>query len=76
MKHKLPSQQVLRIDPTVCEGIAMCAHLAVNTIDLDPWGYPIIPKDALTESQIKEAHKAVRGCPRKALFIEVREFGS
>jgi ferredoxin len=52
----------------------MCAHLAENTIELDPWGYPIIPNDVLTESQAKEAHKAVRGCPKKALFIEVREF--
>ncbi len=52
----------------------MCAHIATNTITLDPWGYPILPSDDLTENQVKEAHKAVRACPRRALFIETREF--
>ena len=74
MKNRNPNLEVLRIDPTMCQGIAMCAHIATNTITLDPWGYPIIPADELTENQVREAHKAVRACPRRALFIETREF--
>lgn len=66
---------ILRIDPTICAGVGMCAHVASKTISLDPWGFPIIPPDSLPEAQVKEAHKAVRACPKKALFIESREFG-
>jgi ferredoxin len=32
----------LRVDPTACDGIGMCAHLAPDLIVLDTWGYPII----------------------------------
>lgn len=74
MKRRSPNLEVLRIDPTMCAGVAMCARVAPNAITLDPWGFPILPPDVLTESMAKEGHKAVRACPKKALFIETREF--
>ena len=74
MRRRSPNLEVLRIDPTMCAGVAMCARVAPNTISVDPWGFAIIPTDVLTESQAKEAHKAVRACPKNALFVETREF--
>lgn len=74
MKRRSPNLEVLRLDPTMCAGVAMCARVAPNAITLDPWGYPIIPIGALTENMAREAHKAVRACPKKAMFIEIREF--
>jgi len=75
MSNKRNLITILRIDPTICAGIGMCSRIATKTIVLDPWGFPLIPADALSDSQVKEAHKAVRACPKKALFIESREFG-
>ena len=60
----------LRIDPVACEGVGVCAHLASNLIELDRWGYPVIPVDDLSRSEVAAAQRAVQGCPRKALWIE------
>lgn len=59
----------LRIDPVACEGIGMCAHLAPGIIDLDPWGYPVIPLFDLEGADRRAAVRAVRGCPRLALHL-------
>ena len=58
----------LAIDPTACDGLGMCAHQAPDVIELDPWGYPILPADELEGSRIDEARRAIRACPRKALY--------
>ena len=75
MNRKKNLITILRINPTICDGIGMCSRIATKTIHLDPWGFPLIPIESLSASQVKEAHKAVRACPKKALFIENREFG-
>lgn len=60
----------LRINPIACEGIGMCAHVAPELIELDPWGYPIIgDADAGPDSK-RTAERAVTACPRRALFTE------
>ena len=60
----------LRIDAVACDGVGVCAHLAPDLIELDRWGYPVIPADDLSRRELAAAQRAVQGCPRKALWIE------
>jgi ferredoxin len=59
----------LRVDPVACEGVGLCAQLADRTITLDRWGYPILASE-LDERDLPDARRAVRGCPRRALWLE------
>lgn len=59
----------LRIDPVACEGVGLCAQVADRVIGLDRWGYPIIDAD-LDGRGLAAAERAVRACPRRALWIE------
>jgi ferredoxin len=61
----------LRIDPGVCDGVGICAHLAPDLVTVDSWGYPIISQDPLTHaSDRRQAQAAVSACPRKALYLD------
>lgn len=57
----------LRVDPVACDGIGMCARLS-TAVGLDEWGYPIV--GGLLPDQVAAARRAVRACPRRALWIE------
>ncbi len=57
----------LLIDPVACDGVGMCAHLAPSLIELDPWGYPVIPTETVDGADARAAGRAVRGCPKLAL---------
>jgi ferredoxin len=60
----------LRIDPAVCDGVGICAHLAADLITVDSWGYPILRAEPLRSgSERRQAEAAVAACPRKALRI-------
>lgn len=60
----------LRIDPSVCDGIGICAHLAPDLVTVDSWGYPIVSPAPLTSgSARRQAQAAVRACPRKAMHL-------
>jgi len=60
----------LRIDAAACDGIGVCAHLAPQIIELDRWGYPILAARDLTASEAASGRRAIRGCPRAALWLE------
>ncbi len=62
----------LVVDPVSCEGVGLCSHLARDVVDLDRWGYPVVPTADLTRSEERQATRAVRGCPRQALAIVER----
>lgn len=63
-------QRHLGIDPTVCDGAAMCAMMAPSLISMDRWGFPIVSEAPLDSPRLLgEAERAVGACPRKALFI-------
>jgi len=62
----------LHIDAAACDGIGVCAHLAPNLIELDRWGYPILAARDLTETETASGLRAIRGCPRAALWLEDR----
>ena len=36
------SDQVLRVNPILCDAHGLCAELFPERIELDEWGYPII----------------------------------
>lgn len=61
----------LRIDPSLCDGVGICAHLAPDLITLDSWGYPIIDDHRLDRKRyVRQAEAVVAACPKKALFIQ------
>lgn len=62
----------LRVDPVACDGIGLCAHLASNVVELDRWGFPIVGQD-LAPREVPAARRAVRACPREALWLESTE---
>ena len=59
----------LRVDPVACGGIGLCAQLAGGAVELDRWGYPTIGAQ-LAPGDVGAARRAVRACPRDALWIE------
>ena len=59
----------LAINPAACDGLGMCAHQAPDLIQLDPWGYPIVSGEELEGAEGDEARRAIRACPRNALFV-------
>jgi ferredoxin len=65
-----PTGQKLRVDPLVCEGIGQCAMTASRLVQLDRWGYPIVPTEELGASDLGPAQRAVNSCPKRALWLE------
>ena len=59
----------LEVNPLDCAGIGLCAHLAPGVVELDRWGYPVVPEGDLSAGDERRAARAVRGCPRRALSI-------
>jgi ferredoxin len=60
----------LRIDPSVCDGVGICAHLAPDLVTVDSWGYPILRPGVLgSASERRQADAAVAACPRRALRV-------
>ena len=60
----------LRVNPIACTGHGVCAELLPEVIELDPWGYPLLPAGPLASALEGHARRAVRACPRMALLIE------
>lgn len=69
----------LRVDMVACDGIGQCALVAPELVGLDRWGYPVLrDRDgagAVTgagddERDAAAARRAVRACPRRALWLE------
>jgi ferredoxin len=59
----------LIVDPIACDGVRLCVQLAPGLIDLDRWGYPILPGRALTKAEVRSARRAASGCPKRALGL-------
>jgi len=60
----------LRIDPSICDGVGICSHLAPDLITVDSWGYPILTPDRLTRAgERRQGAAAVAACPKKALYL-------
>ena len=60
----------LRVDPSLCDGVGICAHLAPDLVALDSWGYPIVRGGPLGAGQERRrAEAAAAACPRRALRV-------
>ena len=59
----------LVVDPVRCTGIGICAHAGARVVDLDTWGYPLVPPDSLRGGDARAARAATRACPRRALLL-------
>ena len=59
----------LLIDRTACTGHGLCAGLLPEVLDLDEWGYPMIPAGPVPSSLEPHARRAVTACPVLALRL-------
>jgi ferredoxin len=59
----------LVLDPVACDGRGLCAELLPEVVELDDWGFPIVPDVALDARLEDDAEEAVRLCPRLALRL-------
>ena len=66
----------LVVDPVACEAVGVCAYLARHLIELDRWGYPLVPVRDLRPRDASEAGRAARACPRRALHLVVVQAGN
>ena len=60
----------LRVNPVACDAFGYCAELLPELVSLDEWGYPVISADPVPAHLRDLAQRAVRECPRRALFLE------
>jgi ferredoxin len=64
--------EILRVNPIACTAHGICAELLPEAIQLDPWGYPIVPSGELDDELLSLARRAVAACPALALVLEKR----
>jgi ferredoxin len=62
--------QHLRVNPIMCTGHGLCAELLPEMITLDPWGYPIISSEPVSDDLRVLARRAVSDCPTLALLLD------
>jgi len=62
--------EILRVNPIACTGHGVCAELLPELIELDPWGYPIVPRAELSNEMLGLARRAVASCPALALTVQ------
>lgn len=60
----------LLIDRTACTGHGLCAELLPEVLDLDEWGYPLVPTGPVPVRLEQHARRAVTACPVLALRLE------
>jgi ferredoxin len=56
-----------RVDPTKCQGYAICAELAPGRFTLDDWGYAQAVAADVPDAEADAVEEAVRECPVKAI---------
>ena len=66
------SDQVLRVNPILCDAHGLCAEIFPERVELDEWGYPIIDGSPVPRSLEAHARRAVAACPVLALKFEAR----
>jgi ferredoxin len=64
----------LILDPIACDGRGMCHDAAPGLIELDEWGYPLLPggtlRATIARPELKAAEDATHACPLLALHID------
>lgn len=62
----------LRLNPIACRAHGLCAELLPELIELDEWGYPLLPSDPVPAGLLATAREAVTACPTLALRLDRR----
>jgi ferredoxin len=64
----------LALDPIRCNGRGLCHEAAPGLIELDEWGFPLLPGGTLRapieRGDLPAARAAVDACPVLALHLE------
>ena len=60
----------LRVNPIACDAFGYCAELVPEIVARDEWGYPVLDDGPIPSRLFPLVQRAVRECPRRALFIE------
>jgi ferredoxin len=60
----------LRVNPIMCKAHGMCAELLPEFIELDPWGYPLVPSEPVPDDLEVLAMRAAAACPTLALLVD------
>jgi ferredoxin len=63
-------RQRLRVNPIACDAHGLCGELLPELIELDEWGYPIVPAHPVPPRLLRHARRAVASCPTLALLLE------
>ncbi|HET9897308.1 MAG TPA: ferredoxin [Streptosporangiaceae bacterium] len=65
-----PPARQLAVNPIACDGHGICAELLPELIELDEWGYPLLPPGPVPPRLLPLARRAVRLCPTLALRLD------
>jgi ferredoxin len=66
----MTGDKLLRVNPIACRAHGLCAELLPELIDLDEWGYPLLPPGGVVPAPLVEgARAAVAACPTLALRL-------
>lgn len=72
--RRVEAESRLRVDPVACEGIGVCAQITAAVL-LDRWGFPVLGP-VVADADLRTARRAVRACPRRALWLEPVDDGA
>jgi len=65
---------VVRIDPTLCRGHAICALYLLEGVEIDRWGFGrVVQPTAVSRRAVRRALRAAAACPNGAVVIEDAE---
>jgi ferredoxin len=62
-------QTKLGVNPIACTGHGNCAEMLPELISRDEWGYPLISGQPVPPGLLRDAKRAVTGCPALALRL-------
>jgi len=63
----------LRVNPIECAAHGLCVELLPEWIELDDWGYPVLPERPLPAELMDHARRAIAACPTLALVLVADE---
>jgi ferredoxin len=61
--------QHLSVNPITCHAHGLCAEMLPEAVELDEWGYPLLPDGPLPAHLRTQARKAAAACPTLALKL-------
>jgi ferredoxin len=63
----------LAVNPIACTGHGICASMLPELIELDEWGYPVMPDQPVPADLMALARRTVRLCPTLALRLDLAD---